>query len=163
MLKYLGTDIVMQEVPNEVSLAISFTNCPCHCPGCHSAFLAEDIGDELTDQKLIDLIYGEGEHCTCILLSGGDSDHERINQLAKLIKSISSKKVAWYSGRDLNYLIHEKTKIDLQYFDYIKVGPYIKDRGPLKSRSTNQVLYQVEGNVMNDITYKFWRSNEDKI
>ena len=112
---------------------------------------------------MIDLVNKEGEHCTCILLSGGDSDHERINQLARIIKSISDKKVAWYSGRDLNCLINEHNKIDLQYFDYIKVGPYLKDRGPLSSKGTNQVLYQVEGNVMTDITYKFWRKHEDKL
>ena len=36
MLKYAGYDIVFQEIPDEVTLAISLTNCPNRCPGCHS-------------------------------------------------------------------------------------------------------------------------------
>ena len=44
MLKYANTDIVFQEIPDEVTLAINITNCPCHCPGFHSHYLWEDIG-----------------------------------------------------------------------------------------------------------------------
>ena len=44
MLKYVNTDIVFQEIPDEVTLAINISNCPCHCPGCHSHYLWEDIG-----------------------------------------------------------------------------------------------------------------------
>lgn len=41
MLKYVNTDIVFQEFPDEVTLAINLSNCPCHCPGCHSSYLWE--------------------------------------------------------------------------------------------------------------------------
>ena len=44
MLKYVNTGIVFQEIPDEVTLAINISNCPCHCPGCHSHYLWEDIG-----------------------------------------------------------------------------------------------------------------------
>ena len=36
MLKYANFDVVFQEVPDEVTLAINITNCPNQCPGCHS-------------------------------------------------------------------------------------------------------------------------------
>ena len=36
MLKYANFDIVFQEVPEEVTLAINISNCPNQCPGCHS-------------------------------------------------------------------------------------------------------------------------------
>ena len=44
MLKYVNTDIVFQEIPDEVTLAVNISNCPCRCPGCHSEYLWEDVG-----------------------------------------------------------------------------------------------------------------------
>ena len=48
-LRYSHYDIVMQEVPNETTLAIDITGCPYKCPGCHSPFLWEYFGDILID------------------------------------------------------------------------------------------------------------------
>ena len=39
MLKYYNYDIVFQEYPDEVTLAINLTMCPNRCVGCHSAYL----------------------------------------------------------------------------------------------------------------------------
>ena len=47
MLKYVNTAITFAEFPDEISLLINISNCPCHCKGCHSAYLAEDIGEPL--------------------------------------------------------------------------------------------------------------------
>ena len=52
MLKFVGTDIVFQEFPDEVTLAINISNCPCRCPGCHSPFLWKDTGTELTEASM---------------------------------------------------------------------------------------------------------------
>ena len=41
MLKYVDTKVVFAEVPDEVTLAINISNCPCHCDGCHSEYLAD--------------------------------------------------------------------------------------------------------------------------
>ena len=35
MVKYLETKVVLSEIPNEITLAINITNCPCVCKGCH--------------------------------------------------------------------------------------------------------------------------------
>ena len=48
MLKYVNTGVVFQEIPDEVTLAVNIANCPCHCPGCHSKYLWENIGKPLT-------------------------------------------------------------------------------------------------------------------
>ena len=50
----------------------------------------------------------------------------------------------------------------MKYLDYIKMGPFIKERGPLNDRNTNQRLYKVhhldEGKIrIEDITSKFWK------
>ena len=44
MFRYINTDIVFQEFPDEVTLAINISECPCRCPGCHSQFLWADRG-----------------------------------------------------------------------------------------------------------------------
>lgn len=46
-------------------------------------------------------------------------------------------------------------------FDYIKIGPYIEEKGPLNSPTTNQRLfkYDLDG-VEIDITSTFWKSKE---
>ena len=48
--------VVFEEIPDEITLAINITNCPCKCPGCHSKFLWDDNGTELTVEVLHKLI-----------------------------------------------------------------------------------------------------------
>lgn len=162
MLKYVDTKVTFSEVPDEISLCINISNCPCHCKNCHSSYLAEDIGKPLIYKeaynnktvincnplsKLIEANNG----ITCVCLMGGDSNPEYINILGKSIK-LHHLKSAWYSGRQ------ELSKdINLKWFDYVKLGPYIEELGPLNSKTTNQRLYKVENDVLTDITNKFWK------
>ena len=44
IMKYVNESVVFAEIPDEVTLAINISNCPCRCPGCHSKFLWGDIG-----------------------------------------------------------------------------------------------------------------------
>lgn len=66
MIKYVNHDIVFQEYPDEVTLAINLSLCPNHCPGCHSACLADDIGDELTAERLLALAGSYAAEITCV-------------------------------------------------------------------------------------------------
>lgn len=151
-MKYANYDIVMQEVPGEVSLALNLSNCPCHCKGCHSAYLAEDIGIELTEDELLKLI-DNNLGITCVAFMGGDSDPNELLNLATAVKSNRPNlKLAWYSGRSQV----ESGLIDVM--DYIKIGPYDSSAGPLSSKTTNQKFYKVTSDKsLEDITYKFWK------
>lgn len=164
MLKYVDTKIVFQEIPDEITLAINISNCPCQCKGCHSPYLAEDIGKPLvyrteykgqpaTETGELQELIESNEGITCICFMGGDSNPSLINKCGWLIKKLYFKlKVAWYSGRQ------ELSKdIDLKNFDYIKLGPYIEELGPLNSKTTNQRFYRVEGDKLVDETFKFWK------
>ena len=91
MLKYVNSDIVFQEFPNEVTLAINLSNCPCRCPGCHSTFLWTDVGTPLTPDAIEKMLKEDGERITCIGFMGGDSEPEAINQLAIYIKNAPQK------------------------------------------------------------------------
>ena len=149
MLKYVNTMVTFSEVPDEISLCIEISNCPCHCKNCHSSYLAEDIGEGLTLDKIYKLI-DNNEGITCVCFMGGDSSPKEIDMFARCIKDLYDIKVAWYSGRQ------ELSKdIDLQYFDFVKLGPYIEELGPLNSKTTNQRFYKVSNNKLIDITYKF--------
>ena len=55
-MKYVDTKIVFQELPNEITLAINISGCPCACIGCHSSYLSQDIGELLTKEALQQLI-----------------------------------------------------------------------------------------------------------
>ena len=55
MLKYVDTQVVFREIPNEITLAINISNCPFKCEECHSPYLREDIGKPL-DIEAIDTL-----------------------------------------------------------------------------------------------------------
>ena len=156
MLKYVDTLVGFAEIPDEITLCINISNCPCHCIGCHSPYLAEDIGEPLDLQHLTDLIdSSRGISCVCIM--GGDANPSEVDDIAQDIKEYYPElKVAWYSGRQ-----ELSKEIELENFNYIKLGPYIKDKGPLNCRTTNQVMLEIDviqGKVFKkDITAKFWR------
>lgn len=163
MIKYVDTKVVFQEIPDETTLAINISNCPCHCKGCHSSYLAEDIGTPLDEDSLVELLLNN-KGITCIAFMGGDSDPEYINWLASIMRDMNDGepgnwadvKIAWYSGRQ-----ELSPDIDLRNFDYIKLGPYIEEKGPLSSRTTNQVMLQIDNScgrsIVKDITLRFWK------
>ena len=154
MLKYVNTDIVFQEIPDETTLAINLANCPCRCPGCHSAYLWKDVGTPLTPEALDAFVSEYGSSITCISLMGGDAEPASVNTVARYMKERHPQyKVGWYTGR-----VRIDSAIDKSLFDYIKVGPYIRHLGALKSPTTNQRMYKrLPDGQFADITSRFWR------
>lgn len=155
MLKYIDTKVTFAEVPNEISLCINISNCPCNCKGCHSSYLAEDIGNWLNSDSIKELI-NNNKGVTCICFMGGDASPLAVNALAYFIKIyFPTKKTAWYSGRQ------ELSKdINLNNFNFIKLGPYIEELGPLNSKTTNQKFYKVEKDKLVDVTNLFWKDSD---
>ncbi len=154
MLKYVNSDIVFQEIPDEVTLAINISNCPCHCPGCHSRYLWDDVGLPLNPEAIDDFVGKYGSDLTCIAFMGGDSDPKGVDLLAQYVhEEYPHLRVAWYSGRTVISPLIQKND-----FDYIKIGPFIRHLGPLKRPTTNQRLYrQNDQGEFEDITARFWK------
>lgn len=146
MLRFADYDIVFQEVPDETTLALNLSRCPNKCEGCHSPHLREDIGEELTTDVLDNLLKRYGNSVTCVSLMGGDGDLESVDEMAQYIHK-QGKLVAWYSGRT-----SLPNKFRSEHFDYVKVGPYIPQYGPLNSPTTNQRLYRIKDGELIDIT-----------
>lgn len=149
MIKYVPslTDVVLEEIPHRVSLAVEISNCRGNCIGCHSPFLKKDLGDELTAEvveKLLKTNFG----VNCFLFLGEGNDPEALKAIAYYLRSSHPElELALYSGR-------ESVEDELfGIFDFVKVGPYIKEFGPLNEKTTNQRLYYHRA----DITSSFWR------
>lgn len=138
MLKYLTYDIVFQEVPNEVSLAIYISNCGHHCPNCHSPALQRDGGANLDREELEKLILKYRGLISCILFMGDGQDLEGIEELCLYVKMCWGLKTALYTGADSvpAYLY--------KCLDYLKVGPYIEARGGLDHEGTNQRFFMIQ-------------------
>lgn len=154
MLKYLNIQVTFAEVPDEITLCINITGCKNGCKNCHSSYLAQDIGTELTFNEVRKLIK-KNSGISCIAFMGGDSEPKRIDALASFVTNHYQLKVAWYSGRQ-----ELSKEIDLQNFDFIKLGPYIEELGPLNSKTTNQRFYKVNEKELIDITNLFWKSSD---
>ena len=164
MLKYLNCQVTFAEIPTEISLCINITNCPIHCSECHSKELWKDVGEELTKSTLEDLLISN-RGITCVCFMGGDAEPLEVNELSKWVHMHYNNKVktAWYSGKE------EPPNFELD-FNYVKLGPYKKEYGPINVKTTNQRMYEfnplysdcsVLGKSWRDITYKFWKDDSD--
>lgn len=154
MLRFLSYDIVFQEVPGEVTLAVNLSNCPHRCKACHSPHLQENRGDIL-DESVIDAFFKRyGNAITCICFMGGDADPLSVEKLSHYVRKLSCGrlKTAWYSGRQ-----ELPEGCCVGNFDYIKLGPYVEDLGGLNSPTTNQRFYRVENEHLIDETSRLFR------
>ena len=156
----------MEEIPDRVTLAVDISNCQGHCVGCHSPFLKEDIGEPLTEEVITALIR-DNFGVDCFLFLGEGRDPQTLLRLAGHVRSLGLVP-ALYSGRP------EVEDALWQAFDYVKVGPYLPECGPLNERSTNQRLYRAllpgesaagainhAGRYFADITARFWHRGID--
>ena len=154
-LKYVSHTVVCQEVQDEVSLAINISGCPHHCAGCHSSYLAEDIGEPLLD-NLDDILAEYGHMVTCVCYMGGDHNLDELYTALYHTKALGFK-ICLYSGRsDIDEL-----DMVLPLLDYVKVGPYVEELGGLSSKTTNQVMYKHKNGVLFNITDRFWRERTE--
>lgn len=152
MIKFTGTQVVFREFPDEITLAINLSLCPNRCEGCHSPYLREDIGEELTREE-IDRLVSKNKGITCIGFMGGDNDPDELLNLSVYIHGQHGLATGWYSGRD-NIL---ESVIDTKTLDYVKVGHYDEKKGPIDKETTNQRMYKLVGPEYIDITNRFWK------
>ena len=133
MLYYSHPQVVFQEVPNEISLALAISGCPLGCKGCHSSHTWQPTyGQALTAaefQRLID----KNKYISCVLFYGGEWQLECLLALIRIAKD-NNLRVCLFTGLDYDQVPQQL----LTELDYIKVGRYIEELGGLKSHTTNQ-------------------------
>lgn len=160
MIKYAGYAITFQEVPDEISLVLTISNCPNHCDGCHSPWLREDIGDDL-EKDLPGLLRRYGDAITCVCFMGTGKDDDSLARCVIYAHDMGFK-TAVYSG-DEEAEAYWVWKLPSNLPDYAKFGPYVSTLGGLDSVTTNQKMYQYNchTNKYEDITYRFWNRRRE--
>lgn len=154
MVKYCGHYITFQEVPNEIALTFTISNCPYRCPGCHSPWLQQDIGDELTKDVVLSYLDKYQGVITCVCLMGEGNDYAAIRSIVRMVRSFGLKTCVYTGGH--------RNDVELYDFpDYFKEGTYIENLGGLSSASTNQRMWKLNDEMKyEDITSWFWRKKE---
>ena len=154
MIKYTGSYVTFQEVPDEVSLVLTISNCPYRCKGCHSPWLQTDTGSFLTTDVLFQMMaqYRDGITCVCFMGDGGDAP--LVGELIQFVHMCGFK-AALYTGSEDMELLDWSSPLP----DYYKVGPYIEALGGLDHPTTNQRMYRMnnETHEYEDITPVFWK------
>ena len=153
MLKYAEIALSYREVPNEISLCIYLSGCKQNCENCHYLELKQiDYGEwlHLHYTDIIDLYLTQAT-CVCFLGEGQGSkaEIEELSQYAVYANKLGLK-TGLYCGRDA---IIEPW---MERFDYLKLGSYQPNFGPLDAPSTNQRMYRKSENGYIDITSMFW-------
>ena len=152
-LFFSNPQIVLQEVPDELSLAISISGCNLACKGCHSSETWDkSYGSELTDTVLRNLL-AKHKHISCLLIYDGMHNVDRLIELLLIAKSFNLK-TAMYTGLD----VLEPELVNL--LDYYKLGKYDKQLGGLSSATTNQRLYKaIQPNILHQYDFQSKRWN----
>jgi anaerobic ribonucleoside-triphosphate reductase activating protein len=116
--------------------------------------LWKDEGKPLDNNELNRLVEQYKSGITCVCFMGGDNEPESVARLANQVKKDFGVKVAWYSGKnDL------PQNVSTDHFDYIKLGRYIAELGPLDSATTNQhMMKRLADGRVKDITEWFRRN-----
>ena len=107
MIKYLpeSVSVVLEEVPDRVTLAVDITNCQGHCEGCHSPYLRGNFGEELTPERIDALIADNfGVNCFLFLGEGGYYESEEYGKT----KSYGAGKV---TGKQLKRILQDDSQL----------------------------------------------------
>lgn len=156
MLKYMSIATVFQEVPDEISLAINISGCVHRCPRCHSPELRQNIGQKLL-KDFPSLLEWYAPYISCVCFMGGDHNQKEQTALCRQART-AGLKTCLYTGCDQ---LDEIESDLLQQQNYLKIGHYDEEKGPINKRTTNQRMYRITTQndlpVLTDITERFWK------
>jgi len=135
--------VVLQEVPGEISLGFMVRGCPLQCQGCSYKSLKDwQEMDIQTYTQILDRYRGL---CSCVVFMGGEwnTDLPLYLQQAQQRGFLT----CLYTGRELA----EISPVILQNLDFIKVGRWAGI--PLGEQGSNQRFWKLP--EMQDLTDKF--------
>ncbi len=139
-MNFFQFDVVMQEVPGEISLSFSITGCPLRCKGCHSSFLWKSEGGyELTTTCYNRYLEQYREFATCVLFMGGEWEEDALITYLRMAHE-KGYRTCLYTGQEE---VSPGLRCEL---DYLKTGPWIPEKGGLDSPTTNQRFLRLSDN-----------------
>lgn len=154
-LRYTGYAILLEEVPDEISLGFNISGCTHKCKKCHSPFLWKDIGN-LLSLDFISIVQSYRDLVSCVCFLGGDHNIPELLKLCEVTKKMQLK-TCIYSGYDDIKIFQPFITQETALLDYLKIGPYLEQYGPLNNPTTNQRFYKIQNCKFIDITYNFQR------
>lgn len=135
---YYDFQVVLQEVPGEISLCFSICGCKLQCKGCHSPYLwKEENGHLLVENDFKNILKKYEGYATCILFMGGEWCKKELISFLKIAKE-QNYKTCLYSG--LEYISVEIS----QHLTWLKTGKWNPNLGGLDSKHTNQKFIEVK-------------------
>lgn len=139
-MKYSDVQILLQEVPGEISICFTITGCQLRCEGCHSAHLRSNAkGHDLSDELYKSILIKYQNYASCVLFMGGEWNTPELIEKLKIAKKMGYE-TCLYSGQE------KLDEVIVNELTYMKTGPWIKEFGGLESKSTNQIFKEVKTN-----------------
>ena len=137
---YYNFQVVLQEVPGEISLCFSISGCDKRCEGCHSPFLwKKGNGSLLTEEVYTSLLNQYKNLATCVLFMGGEWHKEELIKMLEEAKN-NNYKTCLYTGEES---VSEEISNQLTW---LKTGMWKQELGGLESNKTNQLFIEVKTN-----------------
>lgn len=142
-LRFSSYDVVLQEIPNEVTLSFTITGCQLACVGCHSEYLWDkNNGEELTDELFLSIVKKYEGVISCVLFMGGEWHFRELIHKLKMVNDMGFK-TALYTGFNIKQMYRKPPEL-ISELTYLKTGKWIEKLGGLNSSTTNQVLMNLK-------------------
>jgi anaerobic ribonucleoside-triphosphate reductase activating protein len=141
-MNYSDMQIVLQEVPSEISICFTITGCKLNCKGCHSPHLwKKGSGEKLIRDKYLQILQTYKGFASCVLFMGGEWQKKELVQNLKEAKKMGYK-TCLYTGLD---------EVDNEIFSeltWLKTGCWNQELGGLEKVTTNQKFIEVKTNKL---------------
>ena len=139
-MHYSDVQIVLQEVPGEISICFTISGCNIRCEGCHSPHIwKEGSGNKLTNEYFLEVLTKYLDFATCVLFMGGEWHPTELVHYLKSARNLKYK-TCLYTGQDY---VDSEISSELTW---LKTGSWIEKHGGLENTSTNQVFRDVKTN-----------------
>jgi len=151
MMHYSDIEIVLQEVPGEISICFTITGCNLRCEGCHSPHTwKEGSGHALLDEIYLKTLKKYKGFASCVLFMGGEWHTAELIKRLKQAKSLGFK-TCLYTGLEE---VGEGVRKELTW---LKTGRWNYKLGGLESKTTNQKFIEIQTNKT--LNYLFTKNN----
>ncbi len=139
-MNYSSIQVVLQEVPGEISICFSICGCKIRCKGCHSPILwKEENGQQLSIKLYKQTLLKYKGFASCVLFMGGEWHQKELIDYLKYAQK-EGYKTCLYTGKE-----HIDKNL-LQHLTWIKTGKWIAKKGGLDKPDTNQQFIEVQTN-----------------
>ncbi|UMB54849.1 anaerobic ribonucleoside-triphosphate reductase activating protein [Lutibacter sp. A64] len=142
IVNYSSIQIVLQEVPGEISICFSICGCNLFCKGCHSPILWKDSnGKQLTETVFKNTLKNYKGLASCVLFMGGEWHKNTLINYLNYAKN-EGYKTCLYTGKE------QVDENILKHLSFIKTGKWIQELGGLDAPTTNQKFKEVQSNKL---------------